>query len=164
MKKLKEDFDDFIKEYGHKVLIAHSENKIHCDCWNSTTNEGYADCPDCFGTGWHYKWYQSLARRAEENITLESGKLSLSQDIKIHSIGYKFYFKTEVPIFSNDLIFEISDSSARNKVSKFIVNNHDVKSTKNDSYQIVLANKISSNNKNIDKKIRKILKKDIKVM
>jgi hypothetical protein len=159
MVSIKENFDKFIRQenYGHEVLIAHTENKLHCDCWNPTTSEGNPDCPDCFGTGWYYKWFKTTTRRAESGTTLESGKLDFSESIKIHSIGYNFYFKTELPIFANDLIFELNDSSSRLKTTKFLVTNHDVKSDSQDVYQVVSANRISTNNIDLKPKLKQVL-------
>ena len=158
---LKDEFDDFIEKNGHEVLIAHSPHKLHCDCWNPTTKEGDSNCPECFGTGWNYRWFKTKTRRTERSMS--SNKIDFNEEIKVYSVGYSYYFKSNIKIFADDLIFEINDGSLRNDIAKFIVTNHDLKSGKDGvgTYREALANKISINNKEMKDKVNQILKQHI---
>ena len=157
----KKTFDQFIEDHGRTVLVGHTEQKIHCDCWDPTTDEGKSFCTECFGTGWFYSWDIHKARRTEATLSaMSQNELDLSEEIKVHSTSFEYFFKTETKINTYDFIFEFDDIKKPMFINKLIVTNDDIKSGRknNDIYIKVLANKVFINNKKIQSSIKKILR------
>lgn len=149
MQFTKTHFDDFIKNNGHPVLVAHTQMKTHCDCYDYLSHEGDPDCPKCFGTGWSYSWSLTKTRRVEKSF--KTSELSMDLPFKISGPHYRYFFKSEVKINKWDFIMEFTGDNARNKYNLYFVSN-DLSlrgQNGNESYQTVLANSVVANEKQI---------------
>lgn len=104
METTKREFDKFITQHGHKVLLGVTERKLHCECWDPRNNHGRSDCTQCFGLGWYYEWYKTIARRS--NYQPESDKLDDSEPLNLRDIRYKYFFRTEVPLGLESIIID----------------------------------------------------------
>lgn len=161
MTTLRREFERFINRHGRIVLVAHTNKKLHCDCWNPTTDEGDPECPKCFSTGWIYHFFLTQTRR--EEVAMKWDKLDLSDEIKAHTTSYKYFFKPNVPIYTHDFVFEFNLNTQKG-IEKIIVRNDDLKTGEidDDVYKVVLTNKISINNSKIQNYLKSILNRELK--
>jgi len=143
-------------------LVGHTKKKLHCDCWNPSTDEGDINCKKCFGTGWNYNWYLTKTRRAEASMIRD--QLDLSEEIKLHTTTYDYFFKVEVNIKTYDFIFEIDNIRNPNNIDQIIVTNDVPKHGRynNGTYKKVLANKIFVNSQDlVNQGVKDILNQEL---
>jgi len=164
MNYTKREFDRFILKHGHVVIVAHSEHKLHCDCYDPRTDKGDKDCVDCFGTGWLYNWFYTKTRRSK--LLLEQDKLESHQAIDAYTTRFKYFFKSEVPIAHNDFIFEIQQNLGRNTITQYRVGNlsPEIGEDGQVSFQTVIVSQELVNQQVIRKKITEIKQSNLKVV
>lgn len=164
MNYTKKEFDRFIIKHGHTVIVAHSDHKLHCDCYDPKTNKGDKDCVDCFGTGWLYTWFYTKARRSK--YLLENDKMEVMSGIDAYTTRFKYFFKTEVPIAHNDFIFEIQQNLGRNTITQYIVKNlsPEIGEDGQVSYQTVIVNQELINQQIVRKKVLEVIQRDLEVV
>jgi hypothetical protein len=137
----KEKFNETLKSHGHKVIVKHTDKKIHCDCFEQ---ENQNRCFKCFGTGWKYNWYITKTRRTKNGAgSLANDRLEKIKAFIFSANSYKYYFKTEDKLANEDFIIEFKD----NDINLFYIRNTDIKTGTEgvNVYQEVYANRVIIN-------------------
>jgi hypothetical protein len=108
MVDLRKEFDKFIEENGHYVLLQRTSRKIRCRCWKEFEQEGDPHCKVCLGKGWiskierHKTRYDSAIQIISRTNLNQLGELG-----KSWVDGRNFYWKHDVQLQVGDVIFEV---------------------------------------------------------
>lgn len=111
---IKRNFDNFIKDNGHPILIARSAKIKKCNCWNDKTKTASQKCIRCFGLGNIAILEEHLTRTTMEPIPQT---LSLAMDGnepgKDYGASRVFYFTTETQLHRGDYILNCELPNAK---------------------------------------------------
>lgn len=148
----KNEFDKFINENGHYVLVGHTNKNVHCDCYNHNTHESNPDCPECLGMGWTYDWSLTQSRRSATGSANNKG-LDFKPPFKLDNKEFNYYFKTEVNIAQLDFILEFMNREERSQYNMYVVRNADllISEYKKPAYKKISSQKIVDNKKIVNK-------------
>ena len=134
----KEKFDKNINNNGHKVIVKHSDKKVHCNCYEKDNKN---KCYKCFNTGWKYDSYITKTRRSKKGAgSLTGDGLEKKEAFNLYANSYKYYFKTDDIVTVEDFIIEFN----QNDLKLFYVRNYDLKTGQKgiDVYNEVYANRV----------------------
>lgn len=106
MNRAEASFNRILKEYGHDVLIVHSDKKVHCTCYDKVTGNADSSCPYCFGLGYVSLVVKKKTRSVDKNVSdTVIGNIQQFGDMTVSSRNY--YFKKDDTIKEGDLVVEV---------------------------------------------------------
>ena len=105
---LRKEFNKFIEENGHYVLLQRTSRQIRCRCFDEIRKEGDAKCKLCLGKGWLSKIERHKVRYDSAIQIITRPNLNKLSPIGHSWIdGRTFYFKHDVKLQVGDVIYEV---------------------------------------------------------
>lgn len=101
------EFDEFMEDYGYPVLLQRAGRKIRCRCWNEKYQEAESKCPICIGSGWVSRIERHTLRHKAAPVISRSGMLNQAEVGKMWIEGRVFYMRHDSHPRVMDLIYEV---------------------------------------------------------
>lgn len=105
---LKQEFEAILEEYGHYVLLVHSDKKTRCSCFDKKTQEADRECPVCFGLGYVPKIEAKLTREVDSTLPDSLIMIEKAGNFGGMSVpGRYYYLKADTSVREADLIVDV---------------------------------------------------------
>lgn len=105
---LRKHFDEFLRDYGHYVLLQRTSRKIRCRCWDERHKEASPDCRICLGKGWISRIERHRTRYDTAIQVVSRPNLNQLTPVGRNWVDARaFYFAHDVHPKVGDMIFEV---------------------------------------------------------
>lgn len=110
----RDEFDEFMKDYGYPILLQRIGGKLRCRCWNEKYQEADSRCPICVGTGWVSRMERHTVRDKSAGQAMQ--RMGLGQQTEIGKIwidAKTIYMSHDTHPKVGDYVYEVGWTNAQ---------------------------------------------------